>query len=129
MRRDISTHTPSEKRVGYSRAVVIDDSRIYFSGTTSQNAQGEVVGSDVYSQTKNILSNIAEILELENFSLQDTVLFRAYLVDMKQLEGFDTAFSEHFQNSKPACTLVGIAQLVDPKMLIEIECIAERSIK
>lgn len=126
MRRDISTHTPSEERVGYSRAVVIDDNRIYFSGTTSQDEKGKIVGDDVYAQAKNIFTKIVDVLNAEGFKVDDTVLIRAYLVDMTQLEGFDRAFSENFQNVKPACTLVGINQLVESKMLVEIECIVEK---
>ncbi|OGH02926.1 MAG: hypothetical protein A2798_00660 [Candidatus Levybacteria bacterium RIFCSPHIGHO2_01_FULL_37_17] len=127
MRKVVSTHTPSEERVGYSRAVVIDETRIYFSGTTSQDEKGEIIGDDVYSQSKNIFSKITSVVNSEGFKIGDTVLVRAYLVDITQIEGFDKAFGEAFKQTKPACTLVGINQLIDPKMLIEIELIAEKS--
>lgn len=126
MRKEISTHTPSEDRVGYSRAVRIDN-RIYFSGTTAQDGKGNVVGKNVYDQSKFIFEKVIKILAGEEFSVNDIALVRAYIVDMKQLAGFDKAFSETFINSHPACTLVGISQLVDPKLLVEIECIAEKA--
>lgn len=125
MRKEISTNTPSEKIVGYSRAVRVNNT-IYFSGTTAQDEKGKIVGENVYEQAKYIFQKISKVLEDQNYSMDDVVLVRAYLVDMKQLPGFDQAFSETFKNSKPACTLVGIKELVDPRLLIEIECIAEQ---
>lgn len=126
MRKEISTHTPSEERVGYSRAVRVDN-RIYFSGTTAQDEQGRAIGETVYQQTQHILGRISNVLKREDFQTEDIVDLTAYLVDMKQLPEFDRAFSEHFKNSRPCCTLVGVSYLVDPKLLIEIKCIAEKS--
>ena len=54
-------------------------------------------------------------------------MLRVYLVDMDNLPQFDQAFKEHFGEINPACTLVGISDLVDEGLLIEIECIAEKS--
>lgn len=125
MRKEISTHTPSEDRVGYSRAVRVGN-RIHFSGTTAQDEKGDTVGQDVYEQSTFIFNKLSEVLKREEFSMDDIALVRAYLVNMNQLLGFDQAFSETFINSHPACTLVGIHQLVDPKLLIEIECLAEK---
>lgn len=126
MRKDIATHTLSEEKVGYSRAVRIGD-KIYFSGTTAQDEEGNIVGKDVFEQAKYIFRKISKVLEGEGFSINDIVLVRAYLVDMEQLSSFDIVFSETFVSSHPACTLVGINKLADPKQLIEIECVAEKS--
>ena len=125
MRKEISTHTQSEERVGYSRAVRVDN-KIYFSGTTAQDREGNIVGQNVYEQSKFIFDKFSEVLKGEEFSMDEIVLVRTYIVDIKQLPEFDQAFSETFTNSHPSCTLVGINQLVDPKLLIEIECIAEK---
>lgn len=59
MRKNISTNTPSEKRVGYSRAVRINN-RIYFSGTTSMDEKGDVVGKSLY-----------ELIEIECIAEQE----------------------------------------------------------
>lgn len=45
---------------------------------------------------------------------------------MKDIAGFDRAFIKHFSHIKPCCTLVGINELVNPDLLVEIECIAEK---
>ena len=67
------------------------------------------------------------VLESEVFALNDVVMVRVYLVDMKHVEDFDKAFIEYFHEIRPSCTLVGIKELVKPDLLIEIECIVERS--
>ncbi len=125
MRKNISSATPSEIRVGYSRAVLINN-QIIFSGTTSQNERGKVVGKNVYEQTKFIFSKIKKILESQKFKLSDVVLIRAFLVDLSETREFDKAFKEYFYKIKPACTLVGINKLIDRNLLIEIECIAQK---
>ena len=127
MRREISTNTQTEKRVGYSRAVVIDDKRIYFSGTTSVDEQGETVGTNTYEQTINVFRKIKDTLGEVGFSPTDVVLIRAYLARIKDLSEFDKAFIEHFSDVKPACTVVGVSELVKPDLLVEIECIAEKA--
>lgn len=126
MRKNISTNTPSEKRVGYSRAVIVDN-RIYFSGTTSRNQQGKTVGTTTYRQAVYCFEKIKRVLEKQGFSPKDVVAITAYLVDMKYIGAFDKAFIKHFHEVKPCCTLIGIKELVSPDLLIEIECIAEKS--
>ena len=124
-RKNISTHTPSEERVGYSRAVVVGN-RLYIGGTTSVDEEGTVVGDNVEVQTKFIFSRINTVLKEGGFIPEDIALVRAYITDMDQLPQFDKVFREYFEEIKPACTLLGISQLVDPKLLIEIECIADK---
>lgn len=124
-RQTISTNTPSERRVGYSRAVRIGNT-IYVSGTTSQNEEGEVQGSSVGEQAEYIISKIQDVLVSVDASIADTALVRAYMADMDSLPQFDETFNKHFRDIKPACTVVGVTSLVDPRFLIEIEIIAQR---
>ncbi len=126
MRKNISTNTPGEERVGYSRAVIING-KVYITGTTSVNETGKTIGSTVYEQTKYCIEKIQSVLENENFSLKDIVVIRAFLVSMKGISEFDKAFKEYFYDIKPTCTLVGTNALVKPDLLIEIECIAEKA--
>lgn len=125
MRKNISTHSPSEKRVGYSRAVLIDGV-LYFSGTTSVDRAGKTVGKTVYEQSVFIFKKIEGVLKSEGYVLGDVIKMTVFLVDMKQLGEFDKAFKEFFYNVKPACTLVGIHSLVAKDLLIEIECTAQK---
>jgi len=120
-----STGTASEKRVGYSRAIKVGD-KLYFSGTTSQDENGNAVGNTVYDQTKSILDKTIQVAKQAGFFPEDVVLIRAYLVDMNQISEFDRAFSARFKDINPCCTLVGISALIDPQLLIEIETMFEK---
>ena len=127
MRKNISTNTPSEKRVGYSRAVVINNA-MYISGTTSINEKGQTIGRATYEQTMYCFDKIKKVLKQGGFSEKDVVMVTAYLVKIKDISDFDRAFIDHFSHIKPCCTLVGIKDLVKPDLLVEIECIAEKEI-
>lgn len=125
MRKNISTNTPSEQRVGYSRAVIVDKT-MYVSGTTSIDNKGKTVGKTVYEQTDYCFTKIKTVLENNGFSRKDVVLITAYSTNMKNLEEFDAAFIKHFSKVKPCCSLVGVNALVKPDLLIEIACIAQK---
>ncbi|MBI4137240.1 hypothetical protein HY469_04220, partial [Candidatus Roizmanbacteria bacterium] len=88
MRETFSTNTPSEKRVGYSRAVAINN-RMYISGTTSIDESGTVIGTTVGEQSNFCFGKIIDTLQKGGFQKEDVVLVRAYVTDMKQLSGFD----------------------------------------
>ena len=125
-RKKFTTGTPSEKRVGYSRAVrSIDGKRLYVSGTTAQDNKGNIIGKSVFDQADYIFKKLKGVVANAGFSESDIVLVRAYLTDMKQISDFDRVFIKHFKKINPACTLVGISNLVDPGLLIEIECVAD----
>ena len=127
MRKNISTNTPSEKRVGYSRAVVINN-RMYVTGTTSVDENGKTRGKSLREQADYCFEKILKALKEGGFQKEDVVLVRVYVTDMKQLAGFDESFRTYFFDVKPCCTLVGISNLVSPELLIEIECIAEKEV-
>ncbi len=91
------------------------------------NEKGETIGATVYEQADYIFEKIKKVLGQVGFSFGDVVLVRAYLVDMKALADFDKAFIKHFFDVHPCCTLVGTSQLVMPDLLVEIECIAEKT--
>lgn len=111
--------------MGYSRAVKINN-KIYFSGTTSVNEKGLIIGESLYDQTKYIFKKIGNVLRDEGFSFGDVVIVRAFVTDFTDLEEFDKAFKETFSKIKPACTIVGINELVSEELLIEIEVEAEK---
>ena len=126
MRRNISTNSSSEIKVGYSRAVLVNG-RVYVSGTTSTNEPGNTVGKSVYDQATHCFKKVLSAIKSAGFTADDVVSVTAYLVDMKRIEEFDRAFAEHFFEVKPCCTLVGIKDLVREDLLVEIECVAEKA--
>ena len=122
-RQNISTGSPWEDRVGYSRAVRMGN-LVEVSGTTS-TSDGQVVGvDDPYAQTHHILGIIQNALEEAGAALKDVIRTRIYVTDIKQWEAIGKAHAEYFGDIKPTTTLVEVSGLIDPKMLVEIEATA-----
>jgi enamine deaminase RidA (YjgF/YER057c/UK114 family) len=119
-RQNISSGTPWEGIVGYSRAVRVGN-QVFVSGTTASDEQGNVIGTDVYTQTRYILQKIERALAEAGASMSDVVRTRTFTTDISQWEEFGRAHGEFFRNVRPASTLVEISKLIDPAHLVEIE--------
>jgi enamine deaminase RidA (YjgF/YER057c/UK114 family) len=120
-RKLISSGTPWESVVGYSRAVRIGN-HIWVAGTTASNERGEVehVG-DPGAQARYILNKIARALTEAGASMRDVVRTRIYVTDIAQWEAIGRAHGEFFGEIRPASTMAEVSALVDPKHLVEIE--------
>lgn len=126
-RRNFSSGAPWEDAVGYSRAVRIGE-LIEVAGTTAVDQRGEVVGlDDPYLQTRFILEKIGHALEALDASLSDIVRTRIYVTDISRWEEVGRAHGEFFSRIKPAATMVQVAALIDPRLLVEIEVTAVAS--
>ncbi len=119
-RQNISSGTPWESVVGYSRAVRVGN-LVFVSGTTASDENGAVIGSDVYTQTRYILQKIERALASAGAGMSDVVRTRSFITDISQWEEFGRAHGEFFRDIRPVSTLVEISRLVDPAHLIEIE--------
>jgi enamine deaminase RidA (YjgF/YER057c/UK114 family) len=120
-RQNISSGTPWESTIGYSRAVRVGNV-IHLAGTTATDEHGQVIGpGDVYRQTVSALANIERALRLAGARLSDVVRTRLFVVDIDDWQRIAEAHGEVFREIRPAATIVEVRRLIDPMMLIEIE--------
>jgi reactive intermediate/imine deaminase len=123
-RRRVSSNSPYEEIIGFSRAVRVGDT-VYVSGTVAWGEDGSFVGEgDVYEQAKQALRNIEKALQQAGASLGDVVRTRIYLTDIGRWEEVARAHAEAFAEVRPAATMVEVSRLADGKMLVEIEAVA-----
>lgn len=127
MRKLVSSGSPFEPRIGFSRAVRVG-SIVAVSGTAPIAPDGSVAApGDVYGQTRRCLDIIARAVGEAGLGLHSVIRTRVMLTDISRWEEAARAHGEVFSAVKPACTFVEVKRLIDPGWLVEIEadCVDE----
>jgi enamine deaminase RidA (YjgF/YER057c/UK114 family) len=119
-RRLISSGSPYEPVVGFSRAVRVGE-HIYIAGTAPVMPDGADPPTDAYGQARRCLEIIAAALGEAGSSLADVVRTRVYLVRVEDFEEVGRAHGELFSDIRPANTTLLAGGLLDPRWLVEIE--------
>jgi len=120
----ISSGSPFERQVGYSRAVV-DGDWCFVAGTTGPNPDGSGYPDDVAAQTRNALAIIKAALGEGGFALSDVVRATYYITDASYWDVIGEPLGAAFGNIRPAATCI-VCGLIKPEMKIEIEVTAKR---
>ena len=120
--RHISTGSPFEERIGYSRAVVADG-WVFVAGTTGYDYASMTMPESLTEQCRNTLATIAGALEEAGTTLDHVVRVRYILPDPAEWEDCWPILAEAFGTAKPAATMI-VAGLQTPEMKIEIEVTA-----
>jgi enamine deaminase RidA (YjgF/YER057c/UK114 family) len=123
MTRRVFSGTEWEPVVGYSRAVAAGD-YVFVAGCTSVVGAG--LCRDAYAQTAQALRNVAAALDQLGLGLPDVVSTRILVTDISRWQEYGRAHRDAFGDTMPAATMIEIAGLVDPRMLVEVETVAYR---
>ena len=118
----ISSGSPFEQQIGYSRAVVAGD-WVFVSGTTGFDYSSMAIADDVVAQAEQCLKNIEAALQQAGSSLQDVVRVNYVLPNGADFEPCWPVLRRYFGSVRPAAMMVS-AGLLDPRMKIEIEVTA-----
>lgn len=125
-RRRISSGGPWEASAGYSRAIVVGDG-CWVAGTTDAGPDGTSRHpGDAGAQARAVLDIIERALREGGFALADVVRTRMFVTDMAHAAAVTSVHGEVFRDIRPAATLVAVAGLMHPSLLVEIEAEAQR---
>lgn len=125
-RRHVSTGGPWEATAGYSRAVAVGDS-CFVSGTTDAGPDGTSLHpGDAGGQARAAFAIVEGALTEAGFTLDEVVRTRMYVTDPADIGAVTAVHGELFAHVRPAATLVVVARLMTPTLLVEVEAEARR---
>ncbi|MEO1407629.1 MAG: RidA family protein [Pseudomonadota bacterium] len=121
MRKHVSSGSPFEDQIGFSRAVRVGP-MVAISGTAPIDGDGEVYGEgDAYAQTRRCLELIVEAASQAGMGRAEVIRTRIMLTDISNWEAAARAHREVFSDVAPACTFVQVSRFIDERWLVEVE--------
>lgn len=125
-RRRVQSGGPWEAAAGYARAIAVGDS-CWVAGTTDAGPDGRSRHpGDAAAQARAAFAIVEGALGEAGFSLDDVVRTRMYVVDPADAGPVSAVHGELFAHVRPAATLVVVARLMDPSLLVEVEAEARK---
>jgi len=125
-RRRVSSGSPYEARYGYSRAIAVGDS-CWVAGTTDAGPDGTTLHpDDAAAQARAAFGIAIRALGEAGFTIEDVVRTRMYVVRAADATAVAEVNGELFGEVRPASTLVTVAGLIEPSVLVEVELEAHR---
>lgn len=125
MRQLISSGSPFEKTMGYSRAVV-QGNFCFVSGTTGYDYSKMIMPDSVAEQAENALNTIQAALAQAGFEMKEVVRVNYYISDPAFSDAIVPVLGRWFSEIRPAATLL-VVQLMKPEMKIEIDVTAMKA--
>lgn len=119
-RRRISSGSPYEPMIGFSRALVAGH-HVSVAGTAPVMPDGGEPPSDAYDQARRVLEIILAALAEAGAEPGDVVRTRTYLVRARDWEQVGKAHGEVFGDVRPASTMVVVSGFLDPRWVVEME--------
>ncbi|MBP6430832.1 MAG: RidA family protein [Ferruginibacter sp.] len=123
MKQKVSSGSPWEDIVGYSRAIRVGNV-VEVAGTTAMDGDTLIGKGDIYTQTVYIFKKIENALQQVGATLKDVVRTRMYVTHIELWEQVGKAHGEFFASIKPVATMVEVSRLINDDLLIEIEVTA-----
>jgi enamine deaminase RidA (YjgF/YER057c/UK114 family) len=121
-RRLISSGSPFERQIGFSRAVALGP-WVFMSGTTGFDYKSMTISDNVVEQAEQCFRNVGSVLEQAGASFADVVRITYLLTRREDFEPIWPVLQRCLGEIRPACTMM-VTGLLDPRMLIEIEVTA-----
>jgi 2-iminobutanoate/2-iminopropanoate deaminase len=109
-------------RAYYSHAISAGDV-VYVAGQVPVDAAGQVVDGDAEAQARQVMENLAAVVAAAGATLDDVVKTTVYLTDRAHRAAVGKVRQEYFSDPPPANTLLVVAGLAEPEMMVEIEAI------
>ncbi len=125
-RRFLSSGSAFEKAVGYSRAVV-DGDWLFVAGTTGFDYETGAISDDPAEQAEQIFRTLRRVIAEAGFVFSDIVRANVICTDAADWEAVVPVLGRHLPEARPACTAI-LAQLIDPRIKVEIEITAHRRV-
>ena len=126
-RRRIGSGSDWEHRGGYSRAVAVGD-QVFVAGTAPIMPGDADPPPDAYGQMKRCLEIVEAALREAGSGLEHVVRTRILTTDASYVPEILRAHGEAFGDVRPATSMVQVAALIDPAMLVEVEADAVRGL-